>query len=77
MAKSKKPRKPKTEYPVGSATSSHRAEEAAAGYGGVQSPSSKKADDTPSVRYAKEGEVQKVADKIFAERKDLPRKLAQ
>ena len=31
----------------------------------------------PAVRYARPEDVQKVADKIFAERKELFRKLAQ
>ena len=59
----------------------HKVEEPAAPYVAARPPAHptapKPAAVQPAVRYARPEDVQKVADKIFAERKELFRKLAQ
>ncbi len=57
-----------------------KVEEPAAPYGTAPKPAGNAAAPSPaqsSVRYASAAEVKKAADKIFAERKELFRKLAQ
>ena len=55
-----------------------KVEEPAAPYLASKQPAPKApAPAQPAVRYARPEDVQKVADKIFAERKELFRKLAQ
>jgi hypothetical protein len=57
---------------------SHKVEEPAPPYLTAKKPAPKApAPVQPSVRYARPEDVRKVADKIFAERKELFRKLAQ
>lgn len=56
----------------------HKVEEPAAPYLTAKKPAPQaSAPAQPSVRYARPEDVRKVADKIFAERKELFRKLAQ
>lgn len=56
----------------------HKVEEPAAPYVAVKQPVPKAPGAVqPAVRYARPEDVRKVADKIFAERKELFRKLAQ
>ena len=56
----------------------HKVEESAAPYTAAKPPAPKAPVPVqPAVRYARPEDMQKVADKIFAERKELFRKLAQ
>jgi hypothetical protein len=57
----------------------HKVEEPAGSYTASPKKPAPKAPAAaqPSVRYARSEDVRKVADKIFAERKELFRKLAQ
>ena len=59
---------------------SHKVEEPAGTYGVAPKKRAKPVAPVtvqPEVRYARSEDVRKVADKIFAERKELFRKLAQ